>query len=151
MVATVLAGQLGADAKAVARYIALVLTGLRIAVTQFVALLGGQAAKLIGGGIKLRAAQMVTEAAEAEAEAQMPVEAPAVAGAQRAALDRLLSLILSAPDGRIVSSGRKLAELAGVATSTYAGWLAKWQESGYIVAERVGNRTALKLGSRRAA
>ncbi len=54
MVATVIAGQLGADASAVARYVALALTGLGIAVTQLVALLGGHAARLITGAIKSR-------------------------------------------------------------------------------------------------
>jgi hypothetical protein len=52
MVATVIARQTGGDAASVARYIALVLTGLGIAVTQLVALLGGYAANLIGGAIK---------------------------------------------------------------------------------------------------
>jgi hypothetical protein len=54
MVATVIAGQIGADPAGVARYIALVLTGLGIAVTQMVALLGGQAASLIGGALQIR-------------------------------------------------------------------------------------------------
>src|SRR5258706_4302267 len=54
MVATVIAGYLGADAASVARIIALVLTGLGIAVTQMVALLGGQAASLIAGGLRSR-------------------------------------------------------------------------------------------------
>ena len=151
MVATVIAAQLGADASAVARYIALALTGLGIAVTQLVALLGGQAASLIGGSIKLRADQKATAPAEDKADAPAPVDAPAVAGAQKAALNRLLALILSAPDGRIVSSGRRLAEVAGVPASTYAGWLAAWKAAGFIEAERAGKCTAIKLGNRRAA
>jgi hypothetical protein len=149
MVATVIAAQLGADAASVARYIALALTGLGIAVTQLVALLGGQAASLIGGAIKARPRR--TAAKQADPEAPAAEEAPAIAAPQKAALDRLMALILNAPDGRIVSSGRKLAELEGVASSTYAGWLAKWQAAGYIEAERAGNRTAIKLGNRRAA
>jgi hypothetical protein len=44
----VIADRLGAYATSVARIIALVLAGLGIAVTQIVALLGGQAASLIG-------------------------------------------------------------------------------------------------------
>jgi len=149
MVATVIAAaQLGADAASVARYIALALTGLGIAVTQLVALLGGQAASLIGSAIKCRPPKIAAKPPEAEAPAE---EAPAIAAPQKAALDRLTALILNAPDGRIVSSGRKLAELEGVASSTYAGWLARWQAAGYIEAERAGNRTAIKLGSRRAA
>ncbi len=54
MIATVIAGQFGGDAATVARFIALALTGLSIAVTQLVALMGGQAATLIGNGIKGR-------------------------------------------------------------------------------------------------
>ena len=149
MVATVLAAQLGAEPASVARYIALALTGLGIAVTQLVALLGGQAASLIGGAIKARHSSI---AAKAQAEEAPAIdEAQAIAAPQKAALDRLTALILNAPDGRIVSSGRKLAELEGVASSTYAGWLAKWQAAGYVEAERAGNRTAIKLGTRRAA
>ncbi len=149
MLAGVIAAQLGADASDVARYIALVLTALGIAVTQLVALLGGQAASLIAGAVKSRPAKAAGDPPEQEAPAIE--DSPAIAAPQRAALDRLTALILSAPDNRIVSSGRKLAELEGVPSSTYAGWLAKWQAAGYIEAERTGNRTALKLGSRRAA
>jgi cation transport regulator ChaC len=54
MVATVIARETGADAASVARTIALALTGLGIAVTQLVALLGGHAASLIGGALKAR-------------------------------------------------------------------------------------------------
>ena len=54
MLATVIAGYAGADAANVARYIAIVLTGLSIAVTQMVALLGGNAARLIAGAIRAR-------------------------------------------------------------------------------------------------
>ena len=54
MVATVIARQTGGDAASIARTIALVLTGLGIAVTQLVALMGGQAASLIGGALKAR-------------------------------------------------------------------------------------------------
>ena len=50
MAATVIARYLDADPAATARCIALVLTGLGIAVTQLIALLGGQAARLIVGG-----------------------------------------------------------------------------------------------------
>ncbi len=149
MIATVIAAQLGAEPASVARYIALALTGLGIAVTQLVALLGGQAASLIGGAIKCRHSSIAAKIPAEEAPAIG--EAPAIAAPQKAALDRLMALILNAPDGRIVSSGRKLAELEGVASSTYAGWLAKWQDAGYIQAERAGNRTAIKLGTRRAA
>src|SRR5712671_5711368 len=54
MVATVIAEKIGADAASVARSIALALTGLGIAVTQMVALLGGQAASLIGAALRTR-------------------------------------------------------------------------------------------------
>jgi hypothetical protein len=56
MVATVIAHRIGADAASVARTIALALTGLGIAVTQMVALLGGQAASLIGSALQGRKA-----------------------------------------------------------------------------------------------
>src|SRR5712671_2144015 len=56
MVATVIAEKIGADAASVARTIALALTGLGIAVTQMVALLGGQAASLIGSALQGRKA-----------------------------------------------------------------------------------------------
>src|SRR5262249_34750892 len=54
MIATVIARQMNGNANNVARYIALSLTGLIIAVTQLVALLGGQAATLITRGLKIR-------------------------------------------------------------------------------------------------
>jgi hypothetical protein len=69
---------------------------------------------------------------------------------KKAVLDRLGALILAAPGRQIVTSGRKLAELDGVAVSTYAGWLAKWQAAGFIAAARAGNGMAIKLGNRRA-
>ncbi len=50
MVATVIAAHTGADAASVARSIALAQTGIGILVTQLIALLGGQAAKLIADG-----------------------------------------------------------------------------------------------------
>jgi hypothetical protein len=52
MVATVIARETGGEPASVARTIALVLTGLGIAVTQRVGLLGGHAANLIGGALK---------------------------------------------------------------------------------------------------
>ena len=57
MAATIIARYLDADAVAMARNIALVLTGLGIAVTQLIALLGGQAARLIVGGWQARPAR----------------------------------------------------------------------------------------------
>ncbi|MGA7324038.1 MAG: hypothetical protein WBX25_06060 [Rhodomicrobium sp.] len=57
MIATVIARQTGGDAASVARYIALALTGLGIAVTQLVALLGGHAANLIGSALRARPKQ----------------------------------------------------------------------------------------------
>jgi hypothetical protein len=54
MVASVIARQTGSDAASVARIIALALTGLGIAVTQALALLGGYSASLIGSAFKAR-------------------------------------------------------------------------------------------------
>src|ERR1700730_4468767 len=69
MVATVIADRIGSDAASVARIIALALTGLGIAVTQMVALLGGQAASLIAGGLQSRSK---TTKAPAKAKPQGP-------------------------------------------------------------------------------
>ncbi len=60
MVATVIARQTGGDAASVARTVALVLTGLGIAVTQALALLGGHSATLIGGALKARPKRKAT-------------------------------------------------------------------------------------------
>ena len=54
MVSTVIAAHTGGDAASVARVIALTLTGLGIAVTQALALLGGHAANLIGSALRAR-------------------------------------------------------------------------------------------------
>jgi hypothetical protein len=78
MVATVIARQTGHDPASVARTIALVLTGLGIAVTQMVALLGGHAANLIGGALKARPKRRAKRkpAAKAAAEPNAKPKAP---------------------------------------------------------------------------
>lgn len=54
MLATVITGYSGSEPELIAKYIAMTLTGLGIAATQLVALLGGYASSLIAGAIKKR-------------------------------------------------------------------------------------------------
>jgi hypothetical protein len=147
MVATVIAGQLGADASAVARYIALTLTGLGIAVTQLVALLGGQAASLIGGAIQCRREQKEAATDKPSVNIAGSVSLP---GSQLDALNRIVALVLNG-NGHLVASGRQLAELTGVPNSTLAGWLVKWEETGLLEVGKQGNKRVIRLGQKKAA
>jgi hypothetical protein len=147
MVATVIAGRLGADASDVARYIALTLTGLGIAVTLLVSLLGGQAASLIGGAIQCRGEQKQSATDKPRTNAAGTVSLP---GSQREALDRIAVLILNG-NGHLVASGRQLAELIGVPNSTLAGWLVKWEETGLLEVVKHGNKRIIRLGQKCAA
>ena len=64
MLATVIARSLRADATDIARGIAIALTALSIIATQCAALLGGKAASLMSGAVKMRSAQRVAQKQE---------------------------------------------------------------------------------------
>ena len=128
MVATVIAGQIGADASAVARYMALALTGLGIAVTQLVALLGGQAASLIGGAVKQRAAERAAKAAAEPA----PAGAADPATAELDLLARIKALVRAQPDRVLRMSIRELADELGVKRATLGGKLGRYRNNGAL-------------------
>jgi hypothetical protein len=124
MVATVIAGYLGADAGSVARNIALVLTGLGIAVTQLVALLGGQAASLIGAGIRARPKTMKTAG-------KVKPQGPTNGGTKRPVASNVVPLdaarhsVKAWLDKATVTGGEILGGQALKAYKRYAGRMAK--------------------------
>jgi hypothetical protein len=124
MVATVVAEKIGADTSSVARIIALALTGLGIAVTQMVALLGGQAASLIAGSLQTRSK---TTKAPAKAKPQRPTNGgtkrPAPSNAVH--LDAAKHSVKSWLDKATVTGGEMRGGEALKAYKRYAGRMAK--------------------------
>ncbi len=141
MVATVIAGYLGSDAASVARIIALALTGLGIAVTQMVALLGGQAASLIAGGLRTRPKMT-------KAPAKVKPHGPTNGGTKRPVaanvvhLDAAKHSVKSWLDKATVTGGEMRGGEALKAYKRYAGRMAKdmtGAELRDILADILGN------------